>query len=245
MINRPLAVSTSFAGEARVLSGVLEPTVDRSASDAQSAQDARASGRQPAREHAPQARAASDLTRVYDQSAPGLYRFILVRVGHDEHLAADIMQQVWAAAIRNAAKVPDREMEFWLRGVARNLISTHWRRTATRPVHVPVPDSGLAGDLADRLAADRLTEAELNRREVRDQLALAITELSSEDQDLIHAHYVAGRSQVQIAQDQGLSVRAVEGRLYRARAALREQLRHLTSSEFGGKVMPEGRERAV
>lgn len=173
-------------------------------------------------------RPSNDLAAVYDRLASGMYRFVMIRVGRDEHLAKDVMQQLWAAAARNGRDVPEAEMEFWLRGVARNLINTHWRRVSNRPLHVPMPDQGLASELADRLCAERLGPNDLTRREIQDQLALAITQLASDDQDLIHAHYVEGRSQVEIAERDGLSVRAVEGRLYRARAALREQLRHLT-----------------
>ncbi|MBY0310953.1 MAG: sigma-70 family RNA polymerase sigma factor [Phycisphaerales bacterium] len=190
--------------------GLLEPTVDG-----------------PAQVKRP-ATPSNDLAAVYDRLASGMYRFVMVRVGRDEHLAKDIMQQLWAAAARNGRSVPEAEMEFWLRGVARNLINTHWRRVSNRPLHLPVPDQGLAGELADRLCNERLGPNDLSRREVQDQLALAITQLTSDDQDLIHAHYVEGQTQVQIAERDGLSVRAVEGRLYRARAALREQLRHLT-----------------
>lgn len=208
MMNSSLAMITRDSGV--VGEGLLEPTVDG-----------------PAQANRP-ATPSNDLAAVYDRLASGMYRFVMVRVGRDEHLAKDVMQQLWAAAARNGRNVPEAEMEFWLRGVARNLINTHWRRVSNRPLHVPMPDQGLAGELADRLCAQRLGANDLARREVQDQLALAITQLASDDQDLIHAHYVEGRSQVEIAERDGLSVRAVEGRLYRARAALREQLRHLT-----------------
>lgn len=206
MINSNVAVVSRDVGDVRV----REPLVDR-----------------PAPVQRPAA-SLHDLARVYDRVASGVYRFIFVRVGRDEHLTADLMQQLWVAAAKNARQVPDAEMEFWLRGVARNLINTHWRRTSTRPTHVPVADAGLAGELADKLGSERLRDTDLANREIRDQLLLAITELSSEDQDLIHAHYVEGRTQVEIAEREGMSVRAIEGRLYRARGALREQLRHLT-----------------
>ena len=60
-----------------------------------------------------------------------------------------------------------------------------------------------------------------------DQLLLAITELTSEEQELIVGHYFHGRSHDELAAECGLSPRAIEGRLYRARRALREKLWHL------------------
>ena len=54
-----------------------------------------------------------------------------------------------------------------------------------------------------------------------------MTDLSSAEQELIVAHYFQEESQANLAARLGISVRAVEGRLYRARRALREKLRNL------------------
>ena len=39
-----------------------------------------------------------DLAAAYDRLGGSLFRFFYVRVSRDEHLAADLMQQLWAAA---------------------------------------------------------------------------------------------------------------------------------------------------
>ena len=85
----------------------------------------------------------------------------------------------------------------------------------------------LAAELANRLVEEELPPEVLERKEVRDQLLLAITELPSGDQDLIAGHYFDGAAFAELARRTGLSERAIEGRLYRARQALREKLRHL------------------
>lgn len=167
------------------------------------------------------------LVRVLDACADALYRFFWVRCGRDPHLADDLMQQLFLQATGRHAHVPEGELEYWLRGIARNLLITHWRRKAARPAHVPLPDAHLAANLADRLAGTDLPDADLARREVQDQLMLALTELPAAEQELIVGHYFDGRSQADLGAELGLSARAVEGRLYRARASLREKLRHL------------------
>jgi RNA polymerase sigma factor (sigma-70 family) len=168
-----------------------------------------------------------DLAAAYDRLGGSLYRFFYVRVGRDEHLAADLMQGLWAAAARNAGKVPEREIEFWLRGVARNLLNTHWRRVSARPAHVAVDDGKLGAALANRIGRERLPLAELEKREVQDRLLRAITSLPAADQDLVFAHYFEGIAQVDLAVRVGMSARAIEGRLYRARQMLREALREV------------------
>lgn len=168
----------------------------------------------------------SDVEVEYDRCASLFHRFFAVRLGNDPHTADDLMQQLWLAANRNGRHVPAAECEFWLRGVARNLLATHWRRHA-RPVVAPVADPALAAELADSLDAAPLPSALVEKREIRDQLLLALTELSAAEHELIVAHYWGNVGFAEIGRRLGLSVRAVEGRMYRARTALRERLRAL------------------
>ena len=172
---------------------------------------------------------AHPLTSAHARLSPALYRFFMVRTGSQRDVCDDLMQQLWAAAAKNAGHVPAAELEFWLRATARNLLATHWRRRASRPVHVPLADPTLSSRLAERLTSEPLASSILQQREVRDQLLLALTDMPAEDQDLLIAHYVEGVPQAALAERfiPPLSARAVEGRLYRARQALRKRLEHL------------------
>jgi RNA polymerase sigma-70 factor (ECF subfamily) len=170
--------------------------------------------------------AAADFDAVFERYSRSIYRYVVVRVG-DAHLADDLMQQLWLQARSSSTAVPKDELEFWLRGIARNLVRTHWRRQARRPKDIPLADPAVAQELADRLGTAELPPDLLERREVCDQLLLAITELASEEQELIVGHYFHGRPHEELAGECGLSARAIEGRLYRSRRALREKLRHL------------------
>lgn len=168
----------------------------------------------------------SDIEAEYDRCAPLFHRFFAVRLGNDPHTADDLMQQLWLAANRNGRQVPAGECEFWLRGVARNLIATHWRRTS-RPAAAPVADPALAAELADSLDASPLPPTLIEQREIRDQLLLALTELTADEHELIVAHYWGNVGFAELGRRLGVSARAIEGRMYRARSALRERLRAL------------------
>jgi len=171
-------------------------------------------------------RDAAAMEAAFDRCSRALYRYIAVRVG-DAHLADDMMQQLWLQARTNGTVVAERELEFWLRGIARNLVRSHWRRQKRRPKHVPLADASLAAELSERLASEELPAETLERQEVRDQLLLAITELSSDEQELVVGHYFEGRSLVELGRMMGLGPRAIEGRLYRARQMLRRKLENL------------------
>lgn len=167
------------------------------------------------------------LESVFDRCSSALYRFVCVRVGGDRHLADDLMQQLWLQARTAATAVPPASLEAWLRTVARNLLRTHWRVKARRPAHVPIPDADLAARLADRLVSADLPAEQLQQREVRDQLLLAMTALPADDQALIIGCYFQNESHQALATRWGVSERAIEGRLYRARQALRQHLASL------------------
>ncbi len=172
-----------------------------------------------------------DLQAAFDRYDRSLYRYLAVRTGQDVHLADDLMQQLWLQIGTASSNVPPDEVEFFLRRIAANLIREHWRRAQRRPEHVPIADAALAAALSERLATEELPVDVLTRREIRDQLLLAITDLGSEDQELIAGHYFAGQSHAALAAALGVGERAVEGRLYRARQRLRETLKNLNPLE--------------
>ena len=175
----------------------------------------------------PAADDAEPMEAAFDRCSRSLYRYFVVRVG-DAHLADDLMQRVWLQARTSGASVPQEKLESWLWSIARNLVRTHWRTRARRPEDVPLPCPEVAADLADRLVSKEFPPEALDRQEVRDQLLLAITELASQEQELIVEHYFHGRSHAELARRLSLSARAIEGRMYRARQALRARLEHLT-----------------
>ncbi|MCH8006504.1 MAG: sigma-70 family RNA polymerase sigma factor [Planctomycetes bacterium] len=164
---------------------------------------------------------------LFDRHCRSLYRYVVVRMGGDAQLADDVMQQVWVAALRTGRSVPADEIEFWLRGVARNILAAHRRRLANRPKQLPLADRVLASELAEALESSPLPPELMDKKETKDQLLLALTQLPSDAQELIAGRYFRGWTVERLADTLGLSVRAAEGRLYRARQALKQALAHL------------------
>jgi len=168
------------------------------------------------------------LEAAFDRCSRGLYRYVAVRVGGDTHVADDLMQQLWLQVNRDgqaACHVPDEELEYWLKAVLRNLLRARWRQQQQRSAAGVQNERQLASELAERIETEELPPDALQRREVHAQLLHALTDLSSEEQALIIGQYFQERSQEELARELNVSVRAVEGRLYRARLALRQKLR--------------------
>jgi RNA polymerase sigma-70 factor (ECF subfamily) len=155
----------------------------------------------------------SDIRRIYDTTIDRLYAWVARRCDGDRDLAEDITQETWLRAVRHWAAhgLPDAP-QAWLTTVARNLLANHFRR---RPAEL----------LSDDFAAD---DSNGDVTASRDSLlARALSRLSLSHRRLLQAFHFDRRPVAVIAAQHGLSERAVEGRLRRAR----QQLRHHIESD--------------
>jgi len=153
-----------------------------------------------------------DIRQIYRATIDDLYRFVARRCDRDRELAEDVTQETWLRAVRawHADGLPDRPLA-WLTTVARNLLSNHYRY---RP---PAP---LGDALAESLAAEEAEDPEPRLSLVERALArLPIPQFR-----LLEAFHLKRQRVSEIAESQGISERAVEGRLRRARQQLRHQI---------------------
>jgi RNA polymerase sigma-70 factor (ECF subfamily) len=170
------------------------------------------------------------IEQALERCGKALYRYFAVRVP-DAATADDLMQQLWLQACKAPPAIPAEEHEYWLRRVARNLLIDHWRRSGKRPPHVDVEHREVSGELARQVDAGVSPDVILQRQEALEHVRLAITAMPAAEQELIIMHYVRGQAFQEIGEILGLSERAVEGRLYRARQELRRALAHLNEED--------------
>lgn len=156
----------------------------------------------------------NDIRRIYRDTIDDLYRFVSRRSDGDRTLAEDIAQETWLRAIRawNRDGMPDRPLA-WLTTVAARLLSNHFRRPVERP---------LDDDATDQESIDPERSAE--RTERRSLVERALTRLPRAQAWLIEVFHLERAGVAQIASSLGVSERAVEGRLRRARQNLRKQI---------------------
>lgn len=163
------------------------------------------------------------LARAVQRNAAGLWRFFLLR--SDRHTAEDLMQETALQAARSLRPDLDgQELDRWLFGVARNVLRRHWRTRRRRNRNLPHQPGDPDITLAEHMDAGPLPQEVAQSNEARRELLLGLSKLPGPQQELLLDVYARGLSQQDLAGKLGLSVRAVEGRLYRARQALREQL---------------------
>jgi len=156
--------------------------------------------------------APGTIVAIYRTTVGPLYEYVSRRSGGNRALAEDVTQETYLRAVRAWADGPMPEEPLaWLRTVARNLLVTHYRRTP--PVTV------------DPRTVDRI----LDEREPRTPAAAraihwGLQRLEARSARLLEAFHLDGKPVGRIARETGLTERAVEGRLRRARETLRRRL---------------------
>lgn len=169
--------------------------------------------------------AFSELMR---QTRTALFRFVRRYVG-DEQEAWDLLQETYAAAWINIRRYdPARPFEAWIRTIALNKCRDWSRRRFVRrfirggvdlssPEALAVPDGSVSADALIETGGrlSRLNE-EMSRLPPHLKAPLLLTAIE-------------GRSQGETALILGISVKAVETRVARARSKLSDALRDTTS----------------
>ena len=153
-----------------------------------------------------------ELLNLHRELTSMLYGYVSRRVGAERALAEDIVQETWLRAVaswRNKG-APDTPGA-WLVRVARNLLASHFR--SKRPIAVDPTELEIADD---RFSPESHTAAAL--------ASWGLARLKKPQALLIEAFHFEGKSIRDIALENGLSERAIEGRLRRARQNLRELL---------------------
>jgi len=172
--------------------------------------------------------------RFYDAHVDGLYAFVFYRVGRDQSLAEDVVQETFATALsRQADYDPNRgSVGSWLTVLSRNVIRDHLRahkRSDELQATWERIDATLAqtfGAMAERPLPGEVLE----RAETRDLVHMAVANLPEQYKTALTRKYVDGESLETLASELGISVDATKSLLARARRAFRDTFTTLAST---------------
>ena len=150
-----------------------------------------------------------------------LFRLVRGTIGNADE-AVDVTQEAFVAAFAALKRYdPDRSFRIWLSRIAINKCRDWARRRAVRSFFTRAASIDDAFDIADDTASPE--SAAIDRAELARVMA-AIAKLPSNLREALNVRTVEGLSQAEAAAVLGLSEKAVETRLYRARIRLSELL---------------------
>lgn len=159
--------------------------------------------------------AFSEILRRHHKS---VYRVVRGHVGNEED-ALDLVQECFVSAFKHLDRYDQaRPLRAWLSRIAINKCRDWARRRAVRRfLSSALPWSGAAAEVPDPSpAAD---EASADREEL-ELLWRAVADLPASLKEPLILRTIEGLSQSEVAVILGISEKAVETRLYRARAKL-------------------------
>jgi RNA polymerase sigma-70 factor (ECF subfamily) len=158
----------------------------------------------------------AELERIYDDTIGELYGYTSRRCGGQRELAEDVTQETWVRALRHWRQhgVPGNPIG-WLTTVARNLLASHYRRRENVPL-----DLISAAQVFAAVEANTVSDS----AEVATLVSQALGRIPDAEARLLETFHYDRLKMSQLAEVYGISERAVEGRLRRARERLRREL---------------------
>lgn len=169
-----------------------------------------------------------DLISAFQQDADAAAETLLLQYGamiryiadgilsdpqETEECVSDVCMRVWnSIASYDASKA---SFPVWLTAITRNAAISRAKENAKHS-HCSLEELSLADH--------NTPETELLQKERSQALRTAVKQLRERDQQIFYRKYYYLQSTEKIAAEMGLTSRAVEGRLYRLRAILRDAL---------------------
>jgi RNA polymerase sigma factor (sigma-70 family) len=167
------------------------------------------------------------LNALMDRHREGLFHFVLRHV-HNEADALELVMETFVRAYFNIGKFrPAAKFATWLYQIALNLCRDHLRSRAyqyslqTTSYDAPAKETG---DPTLLLATDRWPDQKTDCLEELIALEKAIDELPKDLKNAFILTALEDRQQAETAELLGISLKAVEMRVYRARKLLLEKM---------------------
>jgi RNA polymerase sigma-70 factor (ECF subfamily) len=175
---------------------------------------------------------------------PALYRFALTRVRGDADAAEEVAQATLCKAISKLQTYRGEAALFtWLCTFCRHEISALYERLDRRPAIALVEDDVEVIGALESLAAleENGPEDALRRNEIARLVHVTLDRLPVRYADALEWKYIDGLSVKEIAARLGLSPKAAESMIQRARLAFRDGFSTLTRSPLvgGADTIPE------
>ena len=150
-----------------------------------------------------------DFLGAFDELAPKLYRFCVLRTSSKE-LSEDLVSQSFMRAweyLRSGQEI--RSYPVFMYKVMRNLIADHWRSPGSRTLPI---DDEMVGNIADIINSHKKIEQDAEFSQVK----MALEKMPEHHRDILHWRFVDGLSIKEISGLSGKNPNAVYVSIYRS-----------------------------
>ena len=149
----------------------------------------------------------------------------LARIVQNAHEAEELAQETFVRLYQHRDRFRDgARFSPWVYAIAANLARNRLRWWRRRPAVSLEAWTEFGGEAADESSAGHAASGALEQRECAEAVRAAVAALPVELREALILCEYEGLAQAEAAQALGVTPKAVEMRLYRARAALRNRL---------------------
>ncbi len=155
---------------------------------------------------------------LYERNYAPITAYVRRRVRRADGSDADIVAEVFVVAWRRFLEVPEQTKELpWLYGVARNLVANHFRSVQR------------SSALTDRLMVEERVSVDSSSgsSELELRVRRAVDQLSDLDREIFRLVHWEELSHEEVGLSVGITAKAVERRVARARKKVRDYLASL------------------
>lgn len=167
---------------------------------------------------------------------PRLFRFALSRVGNDPALAEEVVQRTMCIVVRKMGSYRGEALLFsWLCQICRNEMAAVYRQRGEQfRADVPIDDHPAVQAALESMYSDEYQpEAAQKQNEIAHFVRATLQHLPGNYAKALEMKYVNGNSVREISLEMGLSEKATESLLTRARNAFKEGFSSLWDFEPG------------
>ncbi|MFT0716175.1 RNA polymerase sigma factor [Flagellimonas lutimaris] len=153
-------------------------------------------------------------SEVFKTHSKTVFNFIFYKFGNEEK-AHDAVQEAFVKLWQNCAKVSPEKAKSYVYTVANNLYLNVIKAEKVRLKH------------ADSLSNDRTNESPeflMEEKEYKEKLDNALNSLPDNQRTTFLLNRIDGKKYAEIAEMEGVSVKAIEKRMHLALKSLREQI---------------------
>jgi len=177
------------------------------------------------------------IERWFLRNADAVYTFVFYRLGRDEELATDVVQQTFTTALEKIEEYdPQRgTMLAWLTTLSRNCIRQALRQAGRFEGHCDLWENVDRTLLAayGKIATLALPEHAVERAETAELVQMALSSIPGNYQQVLRQRYYQDRPVKEIACTCGMTEGAVKSLLHRARLAFKTAFQTLAESMHG------------
>lgn len=165
--------------------------------------------------NSPRNKAPQSFVTIYKELALPITKFVIKRMGATESEAEEIVEETFVAAWRGWNTFEHKSSYFtWLCRISLNKISDYYRDQVNKNSRIVVP---LIDALTETDNKSLSPEEMMTLKDLRKSVNRCLDSMSPEKRQLLQFRYWYDLSYNEIGKILGISERAVEGQIYRAK----------------------------